>query len=93
MRMYEERATDGEKPAVRWLPFQLNPDLPETGISRQEYIERKFGPGGGRKYDHVAQVGKSVGIDFAFDNWDKLHPQSGRLERFVSPKSLDAATN
>lgn len=30
-------------------------------------------------------------IDFAFDDWDKLHPQSGRLERFVSPKSLDAA--
>jgi phosphohistidine phosphatase len=32
-------------------------------------------------------------IDFAFDNWDRLHPQSGRLESFVSPKSLDAATN
>jgi phosphohistidine phosphatase len=29
-------------------------------------------------------------IDFAFDDWDKVHPQSGRLERFVSPKSLDA---
>jgi predicted DsbA family dithiol-disulfide isomerase len=66
--MYEERATDGEKPAVRWLPFQLNPDLPETGISRAEYIERKFGPGGGHKYTHVAEVGKTVGIDFAFDN-------------------------
>ena len=66
--MYEERATDEDKPAVRWLPFQLNPDLPERGIPRQEYIERKFGPGGGRKYDHVAAVGKSVGIDFAFDN-------------------------
>jgi phosphohistidine phosphatase len=32
-------------------------------------------------------------IDFAFDAWSKLHPQSGRLERFVSPKWLDAATN
>jgi len=32
-------------------------------------------------------------IDFAFDNWSKLHPQSGRLERFVSPKSLEAAAN
>jgi phosphohistidine phosphatase len=31
-------------------------------------------------------------IDFAFDDWGKLHPQSGRLERFVSPKTLDAAT-
>jgi phosphohistidine phosphatase len=32
-------------------------------------------------------------IDFAFDDWGKLHPQSGRLERFVSPKWLDTATN
>ena len=32
-------------------------------------------------------------IDFAFDDWNKLHPQSGRLERFVSPKSLETATN
>jgi phosphohistidine phosphatase len=32
-------------------------------------------------------------IDFAFDDWSKLHPQSGRLERFVSPKSLEAATS
>lgn len=29
-------------------------------------------------------------IDFAVDAWGKLHPQSGRLERFVTPKSLDA---
>lgn len=28
-------------------------------------------------------------LDFAFDHWDKLHPRSGRLERFVSPKTLD----
>jgi phosphohistidine phosphatase len=34
-----------------------------------------------------------VMIDFAFDDWGKLHPQSGRLERFVSPKSLDAAAS
>jgi phosphohistidine phosphatase len=27
-------------------------------------------------------------IDFAVDSWGKLHPQSGRLERFVTPKSL-----
>ncbi len=31
-------------------------------------------------------------IDFAFDDWSKLHPQSGRLERFVTPKSLEAAS-
>ncbi len=29
-------------------------------------------------------------IDFAVDSWGKLHPRSGRLERFVTPKSLGA---
>ena len=32
-------------------------------------------------------------IDFAFDDWGKLHPQCGRLERFVTPKSLGSAAN
>ncbi|MFY9684598.1 MAG: histidine phosphatase family protein [Pseudolabrys sp.] len=32
-------------------------------------------------------------IDFALDDWGKLHPQSGRLERFVTPKSLSTAAN
>jgi phosphohistidine phosphatase len=31
-------------------------------------------------------------IDFAFDAWNNLHPQSGRLERYVTPKSLEAAS-
>jgi len=65
--MYQEQAPDEEKPAVRWLPFQLNPDLPAEGISRREYVERKFGPGGARNYERVAGVGREVGIEFAFD--------------------------
>ena len=52
---------------MRWLPFQLNPDLPEQGISRKEHIERKFGPGGSRNYSRLIGIGKEVGIDFAFD--------------------------
>ena len=51
---------------MRWLPFQLNPDLPASGISRADYIMRKFGPVGNAKYDRVAMVGKSVGLDMAF---------------------------
>ena len=65
--MYREQAPDEEQPAVRWLPFQLNPDLPEQGISRKEHIERKFGPGGSRNYSRLIGIGKEVGIDFAFD--------------------------
>jgi phosphohistidine phosphatase len=32
-------------------------------------------------------------IDFPVDEWSKLHPHAGRLERFISPKWLSAATN
>ena len=53
---------------MRWLPFQLNPDLPAEGIPRQEYLERKFGPGHAHSYARVAGVGREVGIDFAFDH-------------------------
>ena len=33
----------GEQVNVRWLPFQLNPQMPKEGISRQEYRITKFG--------------------------------------------------
>jgi phosphohistidine phosphatase len=32
-------------------------------------------------------------IDFALDEWTQLHPHSGRLDHFVSPRSLAAATD
>jgi phosphohistidine phosphatase len=32
-------------------------------------------------------------IDFALDDWGKIHPKSGRLDRFVIPKALDSETD
>jgi phosphohistidine phosphatase len=32
-------------------------------------------------------------IDFAIDDWRKLHPRSGRLDRFVVPRALETATD
>jgi predicted DsbA family dithiol-disulfide isomerase len=53
---------------VRWLPFQLNPDIPATGMPRREYIERKWGKNRGPEaYSRVAAIGKTVGIPFAFE--------------------------
>ncbi|HEY7760179.1 MAG TPA: DsbA family oxidoreductase [Burkholderiales bacterium] len=52
---------------VAWLPFQLNPDLPETGIDRADYLRRKFGHAAPQIYARVAGAGRSVGIAFAFD--------------------------
>ncbi|MCC7080972.1 MAG: DsbA family oxidoreductase [Burkholderiales bacterium] len=67
LALFRSDLPDEPEPAVRWLPFQLNPDLPPQGMARKAYIERKFGPGGAHNYARVAAVGKEVGIDFAFD--------------------------
>ncbi len=32
-------------------------------------------------------------IDFALDDWAKIHAKAGRLDRFVVPRALDAATD
>ena len=54
---------------MRWLPFQLNPDLPASGMPRREYIERKWGPGRGPEvYSRVAAAGRTVDIPFAVES-------------------------
>ena len=65
---------------VRWLPFQLNPQMPKEGVSRREYRTRKFGSWErSQELDaKVVAVGKEEGIHFAFD----------RMER--TPNTLDA---
>ena len=52
---------------MRWLPFQLNPDLPENGIPREEYVARKFGARGKSVYERVTLAGRQVGIPFAYE--------------------------
>ena len=65
---------------VRWLPFQLNPQMPKEGASRREYRTTKFGSWErSQELDaKVVAVGKEEGILFAFD----------RIER--TPNTLDA---
>jgi len=53
---------------VQWRPFELNPDLPVSGMERAEYLQRKFGSGARDVYSRVSQAGRSVGIEFAFDS-------------------------
>ena len=65
--------------AVRWHPFQLNPGLPQAGVSRKSYLEDKFGgpERAAQIYARVAAAGATVGIAFAFD----------RIE--IQPNTLD----
>jgi predicted DsbA family dithiol-disulfide isomerase len=58
---------------IRWLPFQLNPDMPKEGMPRAEYRKAKFGSlERSRALDaRVIAEGKSEGIDFAFERIER----------------------
>jgi predicted DsbA family dithiol-disulfide isomerase len=63
-----------------WRPFLLNPDMPRAGMSRPEYIIRKFGgeERARRLYSTITEVGRQEGMTFRFD----------RIRR--TPSSVDA---
>jgi predicted DsbA family dithiol-disulfide isomerase len=54
---------------IRWHPFQLNPDLPEAGMPRKQYLEDKFGGPARAKeiYARVSAAGQAVGLALNFD--------------------------
>ena len=58
---------------IEWLPFQLNPGMPEGGMARADYRRQKFGSvEKGRQLDaRVAQEGAGEGIAFAFDRMQR----------------------
>lgn len=66
----------GHNPALHDLALML---VASGDIDAREHLREKLPTSG------------LVIVDFAFDDWSKLHPQSGRLERFVSPRTLEAA--
>jgi predicted DsbA family dithiol-disulfide isomerase len=83
--------------AVRWHPFQLNPDMPEGGMPRASYLAAKFG-GGARAaeiYSRVRAVGIEVGIPFAFERI-AMQPNTLQAHRLIAwaqaRGGLDAAS-
>jgi predicted DsbA family dithiol-disulfide isomerase len=64
---YAHRHPDRPAPLVRWHPFQLNPDMPEGGMSRADYVRQKFGDRADTVYDRVKAVGRTLDIPFAID--------------------------
>jgi predicted DsbA family dithiol-disulfide isomerase len=54
---------------VRWRPFQLDPTIPEEGMDRRLYLERKFGSPEAVEltYAPVRAAGEAEAIPFAFE--------------------------
>jgi predicted DsbA family dithiol-disulfide isomerase len=67
---------------VRWLPFQLNPDIPESGIPREEYVARKFGARGKGVNERVVMAGRQVGIPFEYEKM-KVQPNTLNTHRLM----------
>jgi len=79
-RLAAALADEPEPVVVRWRPYQLDPTIPEGGLARKAYMEKKFGRDGRLKavHDQLVRLGAEVGLDFAFD----------RISR--APNTLDA---
>jgi predicted DsbA family dithiol-disulfide isomerase len=69
---------------IEWLPFQLNPDMPDGGMARADYRRAKFGSvEKGRMLDaRVAQEGAGEGIAFAFDRMQRT-PNTVQAHRLI----------
>ena len=79
---------------INWKMFQLNPLLPETGISRKEYLASKFGneTNSSNIYKRIENAGRLAGIKFNF-NKIQVQPnslQAHRLIAFIQTKKPNA---
>ncbi len=79
-RLEAALAGDRRPIVLRWRPYQLDPTIPEGGLDRTEYLERKFGRGDRIRaaHDNLVRLGAELGLPFAFD----------RIRR--APNTLDA---
>jgi predicted DsbA family dithiol-disulfide isomerase len=86
-----ERALDalGQRgtAVIRWLPFELNPDMPAEGMARSVYRARKFGPERAAALDRdMADLGLGEGIRFAFDRMERT-PNTRRAHLLIAHAS------
>lgn len=69
---------------LSWRPFLLNPDMPRAGMSRLDYVIRKFGGDdrARRLYSSITEIGRTEGVDFRFDRIG-MTPSSVDAHRLV----------
>lgn len=59
-----------ERFAITWLPYELNPEMPEQGMDRTQYLDSKFGPGKRKEIElRLSEAALESGVTF---NWAKV---------------------
>jgi len=69
---------------IRWLPFQLNPDMPAEGMDRRAYLEAKFGgkEGAIQAYLPVQQHADAAGLEIHLDKIQRT-PNTRNAHRLI----------
>ncbi|MEL7212089.1 MAG: DsbA family oxidoreductase [Pseudomonadota bacterium] len=73
-RLDEALAQHPDHPfTIEWHPFQLNPDMPEGGMGRRDYLEAKFGgkDGAVKAYAPVVQAAEEAGLKIDFEGMQR----------------------
>ncbi|MGI9368768.1 MAG: DsbA family oxidoreductase [Ruegeria sp.] len=65
---------------IEWHPFQLNPEMPDDGMDRRDYLEQKFGgkEGAVRAYAPIVEHAENAGLSINFEGMKR------------TPNTLDA---
>lgn len=84
----------GHPLSFRWLPFQLNPEMPAEGMDRRAYLEGKFG---GKEaavgaYMPVQTHAKDAGLDINLEGISRT-PNTRDAHRLIQWAGLEQVQN
>lgn len=79
---------------VSWKPFQLNPNMPDEGMDRAEYLERKFGgpEGAAQVYGDIVKAAESTGLSIDI-NLIQRTPNTINAHRLIHWAGLEGLQN
>jgi predicted DsbA family dithiol-disulfide isomerase len=78
---------------IAWLPYELNPDMPEAGMERTAYLEKKFGPD--QRPAIEARLNEAAAADGLTFNWDgvKRTPNTRKAHLLIALASATGLTH
>lgn len=79
---------------IRWQPYQLNPDMPEQGMDRRDYLERKFAGKAGavQIYSQIERAAQEDGLAVDFGAI-KRTPNTLNAHRLIHWAGLEGRQN
>jgi predicted DsbA family dithiol-disulfide isomerase len=75
---------------ITYLPFELNPSIPESGVNQKQYLTNKFG--GEERYrqitGHVSAMAAEEGLSFNFDK-QLVSPNTRKAHRIIQYAKME----